>query len=93
MDGLDDAVNQLNEPEDLVIAVARAYFHLLEQPEARPFHDELIEVRIFNTIFKDERNPRVESHQVFPNSTDRQKYASILKAADLKRAAELRKWL
>jgi hypothetical protein len=93
MDGLDDAVGLLDAPEDLVIPVARAYFQLLEQRETEPIQGELIEVHLFNTVFKDEGKPRMDSHLIFPDPADRQKYAALLKGSDLKRAAELRRWL
>ncbi|MBZ5625996.1 MAG: hypothetical protein LAQ69_46005 [Acidobacteriia bacterium] len=92
-DGLDDAMSDLHEPDDLVIAVARAYFEMLAQPEAQPLHDDLIEGYIFNTVFIDEGKSRIDSHRVFPNAADRQRYASLLKDSDQERAAELRNWL
>jgi hypothetical protein len=93
IDGLDDAVTKSKQPEHLVIPVARAYFALLDQPEAEQLADDLIEVHIFNTVFANERRARVSARQVLPNASDRERYAALIEAADLERGEKIEAWL
>src|SRR4030095_8117540 len=83
----------LLEPNsELSGGVIRAFFSLLFQPSAKALHHSLLDVQLYNLIFRDEQ-PRFTAASIFPNPAVRERLRVTSRQFDSDRAEEILNWL
>lgn len=86
------AVLLLEPAPDLVATMIKALFSLLIQEEASQLHSLLIEVQLYNLIFRQEQ-PQFDVAMILPNQADRDQILTVLSGFDSDRSQALMAWL
>jgi hypothetical protein len=87
-----DAVLRLEADPDISRQVIVAFFSLLFQQSASRFYDSLVEVQLYNLIFRNDE-PQFRVATLFPNPADRARLKTRLEQFDSDQAEELMDWL
>jgi hypothetical protein len=74
------------------ITVISSLFGLLLQPEAAPLFDRLIQVPIYNLLFRPETPPQ-SVLDIIPDASDREQMGEIIAGFTSPRAKEILTWL
>jgi hypothetical protein len=80
----------LEDNTELRRRVVTGLLPLLTQPEARPMLPKLVNIVLFNLIF---RSPQPKSDEVLPDAAERRRLATILNGMDLEEAHNIARWL
>lgn len=77
---------------DVSREVLRTFFAVLLQEESAPLHYRLVEVQIYNLVFRPEKKPfAVES--ILPDSAERERVKAVITKFHTDRAREIIAWL